>query len=325
MMNDERAAMNERISAAVSAPAVHRSSFIIHRCAFTLTEILIVIGIIVLMLGLAVPAFHLITGTRSLEGAENQVNAMLGRARADALGLQKPHGIMFFMRDDPLNLGNALHNGTVYVAEVQAADYPEPPGAAPPALRGVYLDIVPNTEFLALPAGVLAQVLNSDAPGTVDDRYLGYSSWMCNGGTNVQVAPDASGDIALWGGVILFGGDGQIISQTYGFRTAVGDPAAPVQTAMGKLIGQMGTNGFLDCGPTGKGAGAWPTSSLGFVLFEREAFKSGSGFDDGDFQTSPTNMSTSDSMPNSPEEQWIDDNSIPLLVNRYNGTLIRGE
>ncbi len=25
------------------------------------------------------------------------------------------------------------------------------------------------------------------------------------------------------------------------------------------------------------------------------------------------------------EEGWIDDNSVPLLINRYNGTLIRGE
>ena len=29
--------------------------------------------------------------------------------------------------------------------------------------------------------------------------------------------------------------------------------------------------------------------------------------------------------PEQAEEDWIDKNSIPLIVNRYNGTLIRGE
>ena len=50
------------------------------RAAFTMTEILIVIALIVLIMGLAVPAFNLITGTRSVDAAENVVTAMLGRA-----------------------------------------------------------------------------------------------------------------------------------------------------------------------------------------------------------------------------------------------------
>src|SRR5262249_42751025 len=144
--------------------------------AFTLTEILIVVALIVLMLGMAIPAFHLIAGTRSVEGAENQITALLGRARSDALGLQKPHGIMFFIRDEGPNINAALHNGQVYVAEVYAAPYPEP-AAAPLPTRGVYLDLVPNTDFIALPAGVLAQVLNNDDPNNpvaanrIYDRY----------------------------------------------------------------------------------------------------------------------------------------------------------
>src|SRR3954468_996764 len=85
------------------------------RRAFTLTEILIVISLIVLMLGLAVPAFNLIRGGRSTDSAENQVAAMLGHARADAIGLQQPHGILFFI--DP-------STDRVNVAEVYAADYP---------------------------------------------------------------------------------------------------------------------------------------------------------------------------------------------------------
>src|SRR4051794_31459798 len=82
---------------------------------FTLTEILIVIGLIVLMLGLAVPAFNLIRGSHSIEGAENQISAMISRARADALGLQTTCGVMFYI-DTATNRVN--------VAEVVAADYP---------------------------------------------------------------------------------------------------------------------------------------------------------------------------------------------------------
>ena len=29
--------------------------------------------------------------------------------------------------------------------------------------------------------------------------------------------------------------------------------------------------------------------------------------------------------PEQAEEDWIDQNSVPLIINRYNGTLIRGE
>src|SRR5947209_7537902 len=95
-MNDERRTMSRPPAIAPSSRAAHRSSFIAHRPAFTLTEILVVIVIIVIVLGMAVPVFHFITGSRSEEGAINQIAAMLARARADAIGLQKPIGIAFF-------------------------------------------------------------------------------------------------------------------------------------------------------------------------------------------------------------------------------------
>src|SRR3712207_1414993 len=60
--------------------------------AFTLTELLVVIGLIVLVVTLAIPAFSVITGGRSIDAAENQVSALVARARADALGLQEPRG-----------------------------------------------------------------------------------------------------------------------------------------------------------------------------------------------------------------------------------------
>jgi len=46
---------------------------------FTLTEILIVIGLIVLVIALAVPAFNVMTGGRSVDAAMNTLSAVLGR------------------------------------------------------------------------------------------------------------------------------------------------------------------------------------------------------------------------------------------------------
>jgi type II secretory pathway pseudopilin PulG len=303
-------------------PARLDSSFILYpssfRSAFTLTEILIVIGLIVLLLGISVPAFNLIRGNRSSEGAQNQIAALLGRARADAIGLQKPYGIMFLMKD--LSPGNAVHDGTVYIAEVYAADFPQPPAAAAQPNAQVYLDLDTNTEMLTLPAGVMAQTLNSTptAVAGILDRYLGYNQFLQNGAVINPVV--GSNLTTLYGGVILFGADGQLLSQTYGFRTQSGNPL--VNTAMGDLLHVTGgANGFVD---VGYNALLDPTSSLGFVLFDRESFKNGGDFTDSDPQLVNSPAGT-EYTAGTGEEPWIDANSVPVLVNRYNGTLIRGE
>src|SRR5271170_5463692 len=56
------------------------------RSGFTLTELLIVIGIMVLMLVLAIPTMNLLSGSRSIGAAQNQINAMLAVARVGAMG-----------------------------------------------------------------------------------------------------------------------------------------------------------------------------------------------------------------------------------------------
>src|SRR5262245_38098701 len=69
---------------------------VLTRRAFTVTELLIVIGIIVLVIALAVPAFNVITGSKSIESANNQISAFLARARNEAIGLQEIRGIAFY-------------------------------------------------------------------------------------------------------------------------------------------------------------------------------------------------------------------------------------
>jgi prepilin-type N-terminal cleavage/methylation domain-containing protein len=279
------------------------------RRGFTLTEILIVIALIVLMLGLAVPAFNLVRGSRSVDGAENQVAAMLGRARADAIGLQQPHGIMFFI--DP-------QTDRTSVAEVYAADYLN--AGAP--TRDVYLDLVPDVDFIALPPGVLAFTLCN---GTVvngvrqSDGYIGYNNTFSGGGTGIFV-----------GGLVLFNGDGQLISRTYGYSTQSNGKATAMQFLIsgnfkaysggGSPTGVGSAAPFVDPGSKAFAAGAGPSSAFGFALCDRDAFKTAGTPEDplftGAAYGSPGELD---------EEKWLDDNSSQSIINRYNGTLTRAE
>ncbi len=238
-----------------------------------MTEILVVIGLIVLMLGLAVPAFNLIRGGRSIDSAQNQVAAMIGKARSDAIGLQQIHGVMFFL--DPAS-------DRVNVAEVYATDYPAANGD-----RDVYLDLAPDTDFLPLPHGVLAFVLCNgtvNAAGTrTSDGYLGYNTIF---GTfnNIGVSPGG----AATGGVILFNGEGQLISRSYGYTTVLNTVNTAMQT---QIIGLAGANGFVDAGPGG--ATTTIMSAMGFALCDYQAFKSNGDKPDPLFTGTPIAPPTS--------------------------------
>src|SRR5436305_737622 len=95
-MSDLRFQFSAFESKAVNSRNATRCAAHRFRSAFTLTEILIVLGIIVLMLAIAVPALNIIRGNRSVDSAVNQVSALLGRARSEAIGLQITTGVMFF-------------------------------------------------------------------------------------------------------------------------------------------------------------------------------------------------------------------------------------
>lgn len=283
---------------------------------FTLTETLIVIGIIVLILLIAVPALNVITGSRSIDGAENNVSAMLGRARADAIGVQQTRGVLFFI--DPATQG-------VTLAHVQQVS-PMNTG------REVFLDLVPDQDFLALPKGVSAQVIdNCNVTGSTraDDGFIGFnqSAVTFTGDTKTSETRTTT---LHYGGAILFNGKGQLTSHSYAFRGERTLPSGATEpTAImnllntGKIDGvspnmdDLAPNTFLTL-PSG-----FPNpmrSQFGLVLFEREPFAA--NWNDADVQVSGGTYVNSTEPA---EEQWIDQNATPLMVNRYNGTLIRGE
>jgi hypothetical protein len=70
-------------------------------------------------------------------------------------------------------------------------------------------------------------------------------------------------------------------------------------------------------------------------MFDREALKSQAFYTDNDYSVKYPNVNPQVSQYGSgnranpdhegQEELWLDDNAVPVLVNRYNGTLLRGE
>jgi hypothetical protein len=64
-------------------------------------------------------------------------------------------------------------------------------------------------------------------------------------------------------------------------------------------------------------SGTW-NSSFGLVLLDGDAFSNNANLTDP--QATGATYGTELG-----EETWIDENSVPLLINRYNGTLVRGE
>jgi hypothetical protein len=182
------------------------------------------------------------------------------------------------------------------------------------------LELVSDTDFQVLPQGVGLQLINSNPAGLVNfDRYVRI-------------------------GCILFDSKGRFVS-------------VPWSISPGTTIGKaMGLQYALDL--TGNGIRPL-VSQFGMVLYDRQTYLAqawpggGGNFGEGDWIYSPSfayagyspppggfflpayapkfPSNYSDEEANNPttslpsKEQWLDNNSVPLLIDRYNGTLIKGE
>ncbi len=264
------------------------------RAGFTLNEMLVVVSIIVLMMALALPAFNVLSGSKSTEAATNQISAVLGQARAEAIGVQEIRGVMFFI--DP-------SNGRVSMAMVRDSGYQN---SANPSV--VYLDLISDRDFTLLPNGVGVQTIDNAAGGSsrTDDGYIGYNA----------TAPFAT----QYGGVILFDAYGKLISVRYGFRCSA-TPTAATGPATG--MAAMLTDGTLSTVGTGSMTDfvvpGTTFSQVGVVLYLNEQFN-GFGYTLTDPQIDGTAYGAE-----SAEETWLDNNGSIVLVNRFNGTLLKGD
>lgn len=309
-MNVERGMMNERKPQRTPS----RSSFIIHRSAFTVTELLIVIGIIVLALALAMPAFNFLTGSKSTEAAYNAIGAFLARARNEAIGNQQTRGVFFYM--DPAT-------DRIVMTIVQQVDSPANP------LADVYLDLTADRDTMMLPKGVGIQFVDDrGTPGSAqeNDRYIGFNRRNANTG-----AIDIPQDRPEYGGVILFNSLGMLITRTYAFKTHPGTGTSNY-TNMGTLLYPVQPTDpysslYNDVVPVHPAM--YPAkvlkSQLGFVLFESDAFTSRFGPDAWNDQQIINPAANYIGSTEQAEEAWLDENAMPVLMNRYTGMLVKGE
>ncbi|HEX8914638.1 MAG TPA: hypothetical protein VF796_19970 [Humisphaera sp.] len=121
------------------------------RGAFTLIELLIVIGLIILAMAIAVASFRVLSSDRSIEAAQNQISAYIADARAQAVGLQQPRGVIIF---------NDKNTGRVTMLQVF---YPQTSAAPRPQIA-----LFPNRDEMAVPAGIgIRGVINAN----------GYDTW----------------------------------------------------------------------------------------------------------------------------------------------------
>jgi prepilin-type N-terminal cleavage/methylation domain-containing protein len=163
-----------------------------------------------------------------------------------------------------------------------------------------FLDFAGEFEFEALPAGVAVQLINDPQGQIQRDRY-------------VQI------------GVILFDAQGRLVSLPYGFNnpnTPTGRSAiaqllniSPATYPQWPRIPPAGTPEFR--------------TQIGLVIYDRSTFANQPGHTEGDFSVLvagiPTLSSPATYEPERLEELWIDENTTPLLVNRYNGAIMRGQ
>lgn len=261
------------------------------RSAFTLTELLITIGIIVIVLAVAVPAFNVLSGQRSLEGAQNQIAAELSLMRSRCQSAQREGGVVFYLDAATQRImmrpvvARQAQPDTLNITPASRVENMEP-------VR--IIDFLPESDPVLVPGGVAMQFLYpGDLPGglSTSHRFTGFNR-----------LPGASNAAAAFGGVILFDASGRIMVVPVWLH----DPTGP-RSALAELfdVGNDTINQAIR-GPV--------RSQIGLVLVDRAAFTG--RFDLGEDLSAYTQADEE-------EERWLTENGVLLLLNRYNGTFVQ--
>ena len=192
--------------------------------------------------------------------------------------------------------------------------YPPDPSDPPSAMGWDYWGTVNDTDidslvgfdYQYLPTGIGAQTINDPDPDPI-----------------INAAPSYGRDRYLGNGLILFGPDGQLLHRQY-IITAPAN-TDPDTTHLYRLMNFDDRK--ITPAQNNVDVGAVPAhphySQLGVVLYEEEQFKNAGGNiddplnDNQQYNTAGYNEQA--------EESWLDQNCLSLMINRYNGTLVRGE
>jgi hypothetical protein len=181
--------------------------------------------------------------------------------------------------------------------------------------------------FRPIDAYAIDKTLDSDAeplPMGVGVKLV--NDWGAASGGTIQAS---DGYVSI--GVIMFDKNGQLTSQEFSI-SAYGFIGATNQ--MNQLPGTPNNYPIWTANNTAPSSETSPTyamapgvqSQFGLVLFQRDAYQS-QGFTNADpTYTSTSNTSYSTGSPSEKQaDTWLDQNATPLLINRYNGTLVKGE
>jgi type II secretory pathway pseudopilin PulG len=260
------------------------------RRAFTLIEMITVITIIILVLAAALPVWNVLTGNRSLEAGYNQVSAMIGTARADAVYNRAEVGVVFFV--DPAN-------GQVTMGEVRP-DSPTAPDNAALNYGATSVDFFGrdfSRETVPLPTGVGVALYNNQPNGATNyDRYVRF-------------------------GVIMFDATGTVEPFAYGVRYS-----SQLGNRLGLATGttDLQANGTAPSALTSQ-VGILLYDRVTFASYVASKVGASIPPDQDMDYTLPNQVATVTSTQKIPEETWLDNNGLSALVSPANGSLIKSK
>ncbi len=314
------------------------------RKGFTLTEMAVVMGMIVLFIGIAIPTVRALTGQSSINMARNQLASLFVRVREEAVAMQDVRGVLFILEPATDRIICVTVQPSTCVDLTQNR-FP---------MNMVMLDAEPNRDSVVLPLGVRLQTMFNGLDRTQsstgnEDRYLGFNPV-------IPQAPNSNGSQyqRYYGGCVLFDGNGTLVVRPYALQLMAPGLTANTfqQSNLATLLGFDATNNPVPTSATGSAVsfavqsgsssfaivpgatGTSPSSSdpfvvsqVGLILFDGDAFKT-LGFTDDDADLIKQSYSTpwaSTNISEKTEETWLDTHSTPVMINRFDGTLIKGE
>ena len=330
------------------------------RGGFTLVEILIAVSIIVLMIGLTLPAFRAITGSRSTEGATNQVTSMLAQVRSDAIGTQQPHGVAFYA--DAVGQCRMVEVATVPFTpwNGRAVSYPVSAYVTYAGKYYVSTAAVPLAAGNSDPSGDTARWhqftgtaaqnysdyyfastgLFYDRLRDADTQQLNTDTVQLPLGVGVQLITDNSGGLSTSGTAVTRSTDGYVRDGVVMFDALGRLTSLPfVLSKYGSLGLAIGLHDPANPATTynlainstavpplpAKATAPQPlTSSFGLVVYDRDAYGT-QRFPTQDPVFLPSATYTGTTPSEADAENWLDANATPLLINRFTGALVRGE